>query len=84
MGGDPAPQAVGDDAEHLVEEKEKGDLQGAETLIVEVQDHQHVDGPVRQGKAPIGAGNDQIGAQGGIHGYSIRASLRVISIMRFT
>jgi hypothetical protein len=47
MRGDPAPHAIGDDAEYLVEEKEKGDLQGGETLIVEVQDHQHVDGPVR-------------------------------------
>ena len=84
MGGDPASDTVGDDPEHLVEEEQEGDGQGAVPQVVEVQHHQHVDGAVGEREAPIGPRHNQVSAQSLVHDYIVRAILRASSIIRFT
>jgi len=57
LGGDPAADEVGDDAEDLVEEEEGGNFEGAIAELVEVEQHQHPAGAVGQRVGPVGAGD---------------------------
>ena len=62
-GGEPAADEVGDDAEDLVEEEQRGDLERGVAALVEVEEHEHADRAVRDGVGPVRAGDERVVAQ---------------------
>ncbi|MCY1246813.1 hypothetical protein D9M72_600860 [compost metagenome] len=76
MGAQPATDQVGDHAEDLVEQEQRGDLQRAVAEAVEVQHHQHAQGAVGEGEGPVVAGDQQVLADfgrqtgEGVHGVT--------------
>ncbi len=62
-GADPAADEIGQRPHGLVEQKQKRQIKGGETQPVEMQQHQHTQRPVGEGKAPIGAGHGGVVAK---------------------
>ena len=58
--GDPAAEQIGDDAEELVEEEQERDGDVAVSEPVEMQNDQHAQRAVGEGKAPVGSGHQRI------------------------
>lgn len=58
----PAAEEVGEDAAEFVEEKEGGEGNRVHALRVEVQEHEHAEGAIGEGEAPVGCGDDGVGA----------------------
>ena len=83
MGTEPAAHQVGDHPENLVEQEQQRDLQGRVAQPVEMQHHQHAQGPIRQGEGPVVAGDHQVLAdlRGEVvqHGYAARSERPIFS-----
>ena len=63
----PAAAEIGEDAGELIQYEQRGQHERRVAQRVEVQQHQHAQGAVRQGEAPITCRNDQIIAQSRHH-----------------
>ena len=74
--GQIAAAEVGDDAEEFVKQEQRRNLQGAVTELIEVEQYQHPDRPVRQRVRPVGERHDGVVADGGAHieAATLRAS----------
>ena len=74
--GEPAADEVRDDAEDLVEEEQRGDLERAVAQLVEVEEHEHADRAVGDRVGPVGAGDERVVAQ--VDGAAGRGAVAVI------
>jgi hypothetical protein len=60
---EPAADEVRHDAEELVEEEQRRDLERAVAALVEVEEHEHPDRPVGDRVRPVGARDDAVVAK---------------------
>jgi hypothetical protein len=81
-GGDPAAPEVGHHAHQLVEDEQQRDLKGREAERIEMQQHEHVQGAIGDRLAPVGGGDDAIGADVHALASSAPATLATSSTSR--
>ena len=81
-GPDPTAIEVRHHPEELVEEEQKGDLEGGVAELAEMEHHQHPQGTIGEREGPVIGGDDAVLLQGGELPASSSTTWQVRSAMR--